>query len=183
MIEGGRRSHPPKGRTAAAAWSVVLAWTLVRILLLPQGDGSPRQAAMPRRRASKAHAPPAAADQAGRGREAASPPEIPAPGWKDVAWRVIQEFRNDRIMSVAAGVTYYTLLALFPALAAIVSVYGFFGDPITTERHVATLAALLRGLLESSGRRSPALPLKAAAALGSVSPWASAFPCGAPMPP
>ena len=36
-------------------------------------------------------------------------------------------------MAVAAGVTYYTLLAIFPALAALVSIYGLFADPATIQ--------------------------------------------------
>jgi membrane protein len=62
------------------------------------------------------HAPAAAASEPGRGREADTPTEIPARGWKDILWRTYKEFGQDRLMSVAAGVTYYALLALFPAI-------------------------------------------------------------------
>src|SRR3712207_8899150 len=53
----------------------------------------------------------------GRGREATSPHEIPAKGWKDILWRTYEEINKDRILAVAAGVTFYALLALFPAIA------------------------------------------------------------------
>jgi len=64
-------------------------------------------------------------DQEGeRGRRAEWPSEIPAAGWKDIGWRVFREMGEDRVMLIAAGVTFYLLLALFPALAAFVSLYG-----------------------------------------------------------
>jgi len=46
-------------------------------------------------------------------------------------------------MSVAAGVTYYALLALFPALAALVSIFGLFADPVTIQDQIDTLAGVL----------------------------------------
>ncbi|TCP90571.1 membrane protein [Rhizobium sp. PP-CC-2G-626] len=64
-----------------------------------------------------------------RGRLAEKPSAIPYPGLKDVFWRVIAEIGEDRVTLIAAGVTYYLLLALFPALAALVSIYGFVADP------------------------------------------------------
>ena len=79
------------------------------------------------------------------GGKAATPIEIPARGWKDVVWRVYEEFGNDRIMAVAAGVTYYSLLALFPAIAALVSVYGLFADPATIQEHLSALSDVLPG--------------------------------------
>jgi membrane protein len=91
------------------------------------------------------HAPAAAATEPGRGREASTPTEIPARGWKDILWRTYEEFGQDRIMSVAAGVTYYALLALFPALAALVSIYGLFADPAAIQGQVDTLAGVLPG--------------------------------------
>ena len=46
-------------------------------------------------------------------------------------------------MSVAAGVTYYALLALFPAIAALVSIYGLFADPATIQDHLTALSGVL----------------------------------------
>ena len=43
----------------------------------------------------------------GRGREAEKPSEIPAKGWKDIAWRVYDGIQDDRVLLVAAGVTFY----------------------------------------------------------------------------
>jgi membrane protein len=82
-----------------------------------------------------------------RGRYAATPSQLPWRGWTDVLWRVFAEFSADRITLIAAGVTFYLLLALFPALAAFVSLYGFVADPVT----VADQIAFLAGLMPSGG--------------------------------
>jgi membrane protein len=85
--------------------------------------------------------------QIGHGRHAPRPSDIPALGWRDIGWRVWSEVGEDRVMLVAAGVTFYLLLALFPALAAFVSLYGFVADPDTVADHVSHLG----GLLPSAG--------------------------------
>ena len=79
----------------------------------------------------------------GRGRQADGPGDIPMRGLKDVFWRVVSEFGEDRITLIAAGATYYLLLALFPALAAMVSLYGVVADPLTMAEHVNFLASVL----------------------------------------
>jgi membrane protein len=85
----------------------------------------------------------ARAAEPGRGREAAAPAAIPAPGWRDVFWRVVAEAKDDRLFPVAAGVAFYALLALFPAAAALVSVYGVFADPATLAQHLALMSGVL----------------------------------------
>ena len=88
----------------------------------------------------------------GRGREAEKPSEIPAKGWKDIAWRVYDGIQNDRVLLVAAGVTFYALLALFPATAAIVSLYGLFADASTINEHLRLVSGFLPdGALEVIG--------------------------------
>ncbi len=79
----------------------------------------------------------------GRGRSAQWPSAIPAKGWKDIAWRVWANVNAHRVMLIAAGVTFYLLLALFPALAAFVSLYGFVADPVTVGDHISFLGGLL----------------------------------------
>ena len=80
-----------------------------------------------------------------RGRDATHPSHFGWAGWKDILWRVWQQSGEDRIMLVAAGAAFYLLLALFPALAAFVSVYGFVADPSTVAEHVAYLGGLMPG--------------------------------------
>jgi len=60
-----------------------------------------------------------------------------------IARRTWAEFSQDRIPSVAAGATFYSLLALFPALGVFVSLYGLFGDVAEARRQIAALSGLL----------------------------------------
>lgn len=78
-----------------------------------------------------------------RGRDAARPSDIPARGWKDILVRTFKEFGDDQIPLIAAGCTFYTLLALFPAITAFVALYGLFADVGEAQRHVAELRGLL----------------------------------------
>ena len=59
--------------------------------------------------------------------------------------RTFKEFNEDRILSEAAGVTFYALLAIFPAVAAFVSVYALFLDPATIAAHVTAAGSFLPG--------------------------------------
>jgi membrane protein len=81
----------------------------------------------------------------GRGRRAVTPSEIPAPGWKDILLRVWKNIGEDRVMLVAAGVTFYCLLAIFPAIAALVAIYGFFSDPASISSQVDKLSGVMPG--------------------------------------
>ena len=80
-----------------------------------------------------------------RGRHAESPSDIPKRGWKDILWRVYNGLGEDRILMNAAGVTFYALLALFPAIGALVSIYGLFADPVQIANQLDTLAGILPG--------------------------------------
>ena len=60
-----------------------------------------------------------------RGRQADAPSEIPARGWRDVLLRVWHRISEDRLLAIAAGVTFYALLAIVPTLAALVLVVWF----------------------------------------------------------
>jgi membrane protein len=96
----------------------------------------------------------ARASEPGRGREANSPREIPARGWKDILWRVLWEISDDRILSTSGGVAFFALLAVFPAIATIVSLYGLFADASTIRGHLSLLAGILPGgVLELIGEQ------------------------------
>jgi membrane protein len=84
-------------------------------------------------------------DAASRGRYAATPSDIPARGWKDILWRLYERLGEDRILTIAAGVTFYILLAIFPAIAALVAIYGLFADPATIAQHVGDVASFVPG--------------------------------------
>ena len=85
----------------------------------------------------------AARAEPGRGRDAQRPSDIPPRGWRDVLVRTWRDFNQDRIPRVAAGVTFYTLLSLFPAIGAFVSLYGLFADVGEAEKQLS----LLRGFV------------------------------------
>jgi membrane protein len=79
----------------------------------------------------------------GRGRHADRPRDIPAPGWKDILFRVFSQIKEDKLSMIAAGVAFYALLALFPALIAMVAIYGLVFNPADVETHVASLTGML----------------------------------------
>lgn len=64
-----------------------------------------------------------------RGRDAERPADIPARGWKDIALRVKDGIGADRVDLVAAGVAFYALLALFPAITALLAIGGLVVEP------------------------------------------------------
>lgn len=78
-----------------------------------------------------------------RGRHADVPEQVPAKGLRDVFWRVVHQVSDDRVTLIAAGVAFYLLLAIFPALAALVSLYGLVADPATIANHLRTLSDVL----------------------------------------
>jgi membrane protein len=81
--------------------------------------------------------------QHGRGRHAGSPFQIPWTGWKDILWRTYQEIGDDRLLATAAGVVFFGLLAVFPAITALVSSYALFADASTIGANLQTMAVML----------------------------------------
>jgi membrane protein len=79
----------------------------------------------------------------GRGRQAETPTQIPAAGWRDVLTRVKDRITQDNVSLIAAGLALYALLAMFPALAAAISVYGLIASP----DQVADQMAAMQGIL------------------------------------
>ncbi len=84
-----------------------------------------------------------------RGRQATHPFALPWQGWKDVLHRVAREVREDRLEIIAAGVAFYGLLAVGPALAALVSIYAMFADAGDLEVLVGSVAQLAPGASRS----------------------------------
>jgi membrane protein len=77
------------------------------------------------------------------GRDAAEPSEIPRRGWWQILKRTASEVSRDNISLVAAGVAFYTLLAIPPALAAAIALWGFFASPADVQQQLSQLAAVL----------------------------------------
>jgi membrane protein len=120
-------------------------------------------------------------NEADRGRSATAPSEIPARGWKDVLLRVYANISHHRILALAAGMTYYSILAIFPAIAALVAIYGLFADPSSIARHLDQLTGFLPGgaidiardqLTRVASKGSQALGLTFLVGLG-VSLWSA----------
>jgi membrane protein len=83
------------------------------------------------------------ARERGRGREAGAPEAIPPLGWRDILWRVLKGIIEDRILYTSGGVAFFTLLAFFPAVATIVSIYGLVADVSTIREHLTLLVGIL----------------------------------------
>src|SRR5919112_889573 len=79
----------------------------------------------------------------GRGRDATRPEDIPSRGWADILWRVVWSIPEDRVLATAGGVAFFALLAVFPGLATVVSLYGLIADVSTMSRHLDLLSGLL----------------------------------------
>ncbi|GLS64500.1 hypothetical protein GCM10007888_28810 [Methylobacterium oxalidis] len=79
----------------------------------------------------------ARANEPGRGRTAVRPEQIPAPGWRDILWRVVLSLPEDRVLATAGGVAFFALLATFPGLATIVSLYALFSNPNAIGQHLS----------------------------------------------
>lgn len=78
-----------------------------------------------------------------RGEGARTPLQVPLRGWKDVLWRVKDEMSRDNITVVAGGVAFFSLLALFPAIAAMVALYGLVASPQDVADQMQSLSAML----------------------------------------
>lgn len=130
--DAGALARPP-------LWAIAAVAALIVVGLRP----SRREAAVEPTPRAQDGAPEAEDDH--RGRAAATPEEIPARGWKDIAARVAGNFTEHRILALAAGMTFYSLLAVFPALAALVAIYGLFFDPGSITAHVDQLSGFLPG--------------------------------------
>src|SRR3954466_13205376 len=81
-------------------------------------------------------------DQGKRAPEA--PTDLSKRSWKEVVKRTIREFKEDDLTLLAAALTYYGVLAIFPALLVLVSILGLMGHS-TTQPLIDNLASLTPG--------------------------------------
>src|SRR5450432_3278416 len=81
--------------------------------------------------------------QPGHGRRSSNPLQIPRAGWKDILWRTYVRSGEDRLLAIAAGVVFFGLLAVFPAITALVSCYGLFANPSTIGDNLQALSLML----------------------------------------
>ena len=81
----------------------------------------------------------ARAAEPGRGRKAEGPNDFPLRGWLDIGWRVAHSISTDRILATSGSVAFFALLAVFPAVATLVSLYGLAADVHAVAEHSAVL--------------------------------------------
>ena len=80
---------------------------------------------------------------AGRILSRPTPADVTARGWLDIARSVWTKIGKNRVIAVAAGLTFYDILAIFPAVTALVSIYGLFADPATIQNQLTHLSGVL----------------------------------------
>lgn len=131
MLNGGRTTGSRRNEHAAAG-AIAEA---MNPLCAQDGDAGPKDHAIDHERAL----------EPGRGRQAEAPEQIPALGWYDITWRVARSAVADRILSTSGGVAFFALLAIFPGIAASVSLIGLFADA----RSLSEQWMLLSGILPS----------------------------------
>jgi membrane protein len=139
----------------SALWSLLCSAVLVGIVLASEmAPASRGRRSIARRPATGAFGTTRSSDEPrfvqherahepGRGRHAGSPWQIPWQGWKDIFWRTYEQISEDRLLAVAAGVVFYGLLAVFPAVTAFVSLYGLFASASAIGDHLSIAAGIL----------------------------------------
>lgn len=78
-----------------------------------------------------------------RGRDADTPRRIPPSGLRDVVLRLKHELTVDHVPIIAAGVAFFAFLSVFPAIAALVSIYGLVADPATVRERLMGLSGTM----------------------------------------
>jgi membrane protein len=131
---------------------------------------------------------PGAADAESNADTPDSPTELTRESWRYVARKTMREFSKDQCTDLAAALTYYAVLALFPAFIALLSLVGLFGQGQQTVdtllgilRDVGagsaadTLGPTLQSLVERNGAAGVAFAFGLAAALWSASGYVGSF--------
>jgi membrane protein len=121
------------------------------------------------------------------GRKPDGPPDLTTPSWTYTAKAALAEFGHDQCTDLAAALTYYSVLALFPGLLALVSLLGIFGQGQSTTQTLLDIirqigqgnaADQLRGPLDQmthTGSAGFALAFGLVGALWSASGYVGAF--------
>jgi len=77
------------------------------------------------------------------GADASKPSEVPARGWTQILRRAWAESKADQVPLLAAGVAFYSFMALFPAMIAAITLYGLVADPATVSRQADKLTSAM----------------------------------------
>jgi membrane protein len=128
-----------------SGWNIAAALGLLAAAFLVERLVPAKSEDLPERKTKRDTSAVGLTGRGDRGRLAASPSEIPARGWKDILLRAYTNVGDHRILALAAGMTYYSLLAIFPALAALVALYGLFADTGTIAKHLDEVSGFMPG--------------------------------------
>jgi membrane protein len=121
--------------------------------------------------------------------EDVSPADLHPRGWWHVLKRTVKEFQDDNLTDWAAALTYYAVLALFPALIVLVALLGLFGDTQTTVAKISkivgqvtgsrdtakTLSTTIKDVIDNREAAGPLLGVGLLGALWSASGYIGAF--------
>jgi len=126
---------------------------------------------------------------AGAGRHATAPDkptDLDSSSWKEVLKRTVREFKEDELVDRAAALTYYGVLAIFPAILALVSILGLVGKSATQplidnlakvapQQANGILSTTIANLQKSQGSGGILFIVGIAVALWSASGYVAAF--------
>ena len=117
-----------------------------------------------------------------------APTDLPKRSWMDTLKRTFREFKEDNLTDWAAALTYYSVLSIFPALIALISIVGLVADPATITRvltdtisqlgpssAVETFKGPIESITANSGTAGLGLILGLAGALWTASGYVGAF--------
>src|SRR5690242_3378241 len=118
-------------------WPMALAAGLLalRYRRRSSGNPTPREATVPTRSPNAPRGDPGLSALAAR----------PGRSRKAILLGVYEDISRHRLLTMAAGVTFFAVLAVFPAIAAIVAIYGLFADTTSIATHLQALSGVLPG--------------------------------------
>ncbi|MDP9981246.1 membrane protein [Pseudarthrobacter oxydans] len=128
----------------------------------PAAAATPADAETQESSTAKARTAPAPDDA----RKPDSPTEVTKPSWRYIAKKTFREFTKDQCPDLAAALTYYSVLSIFPALLALVSLLGIFGQP---EKTTGALLEIVQGFAPAEtveAVREPVEQLSSSSAAG-----------------
>ena len=141
--EGEDKDVRPQPVSPAEYWIYLGAAALVAVLLAnPRAPSGPGVRDASPGVGDNLHIQQVRAAEQGRGRHAEAPWQISWLGWKDILWRTYWQIGENRLLALAAGVVFYGLLALFPALAGFVSLYGLFAKTSSISDQLSLVAGV-----------------------------------------
>jgi membrane protein len=135
----------PRRRADLGGWNLAATLGLLAASFLWERLGPPENGTFPpgRERNQDARAVGLAIEGDAREPQAISRSETTKKRWKDLLLRIYGNVGEHRILALAAGMTYYSLLAIFPALAASVAIYGLFSDPSSIAKHLDLISGFV----------------------------------------